>query len=93
MLHYGKSTAAVNYPNENLADGGIPENIEQRLLSHPGEDLDLIPSSLLRKYIAYARRYCQPRYKITYLFYRLSPEAAEILKSFYLTLRRYYIYY
>lgn len=79
MFQPGKTSTSISFLNENVS-GSHPENIEQRLLSHPDEDLDLIPSSLIRKYIAYARKYCQPR---------LSPEAAEILKSFYLNLRRY----
>lgn len=78
MFKPGKANTSISFANETMS-GSLPENIEQRLLSHPDDDLDLIPSSLIRKYIAYARKYCQPR---------LSPEAAEILKSFYLNLRR-----
>jgi DNA helicase MCM8 len=78
MFRPGKVNTLSSLLNERMS-GSPPENIEQRLLSHPDDDLDLIPSSLIRKYIAYSRKYCQPR---------LSPEAAGVLKSFYLTLRR-----
>lgn len=40
---------------------------------------EIVPAPLLRKYVAYARRYCYPA---------MSSEAAEVLKAFYLTLRR-----
>lgn len=43
-----------------------------------GEVLDTIPSCLLRKYISYARQYVHPK---------LSPEAAQTLQEFYLSLR------
>ena len=43
-----------------------------------GEIADPIPACLLRKYISYARQYVHPT---------LSPEAAQILQDFYLSLR------
>lgn len=43
-----------------------------------GEALDPIPACLLRKYISYARQYVHPL---------LSPEAAQTLQDFYLSLR------
>ena len=42
------------------------------------EEVDLIPRRLLRKFISYARQYVKPK---------LSPEAAAILKEYYLRLR------
>lgn len=45
----------------------------------PGEVIDTLPLVLLRKYIAYARRYVHPK---------LSVEAANILQNFYLELRQ-----
>ncbi|KAJ2760628.1 DNA replication licensing factor mcm8, partial [Coemansia nantahalensis] len=45
----------------------------------PGERIDAIPPVLLRKYVAYARKYVHPR---------LSPEATAKLRDFYLELRR-----
>ncbi|KAJ1549839.1 DNA replication licensing factor mcm8, partial [Nowakowskiella sp. JEL0078] len=53
----------------------------ERLKVGSSEELDLIPQALLRKYIAYSKRYVQPR---------LTLEAAEILQTFYLTLRSKY---
>ncbi|KAJ1970323.1 DNA replication licensing factor mcm8, partial [Dimargaris verticillata] len=50
----------------------------QKLTMHPHEQLDLVPPSLLRKYIAYARKYVQPR---------LSSEASNAIQQFYLKLR------
>lgn len=48
---------------------------------YPGEVLDIIPHPLLRKYIAYARKYVKPK---------LSPEAADVLQNFYLELRKHH---
>lgn len=50
----------------------------QRLRLKPGEVIDHLPLVLLRKYIAYARRYVHPK---------LSTEAANALQNFYLELR------
>ncbi|XP_069464372.1 DNA helicase MCM8 [Ambystoma mexicanum] len=52
----------------------------ERLKVHPGEHIDVIPHQLLRKYIGYARQYVHPR---------LSPEAAQVLQTFYLELRKH----
>lgn len=43
-----------------------------------GEIIDPIPPCLLRKYISYARQYVHPK---------LSPEAAQTIQDFYLSLR------
>lgn len=43
-----------------------------------GEIVDAIPACLLRKYISYARQYVHPT---------LSPEAAQTIQEFYLSLR------
>ena len=53
----------------------------EKLVVLPGEDFDPIPHPLLKKYVAYARKFIQPR---------LTNEAASILQDFYLTLRRKY---
>lgn len=50
----------------------------KRLRLKPGEVIDHLPLILLRKYIAYARRYVHPK---------LSTEAANNLRDFYLELR------
>uniref|UniRef100_A0A8C2X463 DNA helicase MCM8 n=1 Tax=Cyclopterus lumpus TaxID=8103 RepID=A0A8C2X463_CYCLU len=52
--------------------------LSERLQVQAGETVDPIPVCLLRKYISYARQYVHPR---------LSPEAAQTLKTFYLSLR------
>ncbi|XP_068424164.1 DNA helicase MCM8, partial [Clinocottus analis] len=52
--------------------------LSERLQVQAGESVDAIPVSLLRKYISYARQYVHPT---------LSPEAAQTLKTFYLSLR------
>ncbi|KAF6735245.1 DNA helicase MCM8 [Oryzias melastigma] len=52
--------------------------LSERLQVPEGQSLDLIPASLLRKYISYARQYVHPT---------LSPEAAQTLQDFYLSLR------
>jgi len=50
----------------------------ERLRVQVGEQVDLIPHHLMRKYIAYARQYVRPK---------ISPEAGAILKEYYLNLR------
>ncbi|KAF9426905.1 DNA replication licensing factor mcm8 [Podila epigama] len=52
--------------------------LSERLKLRPDDDMELIPQPLLRKYIAYARKYVMPR---------LSQEAANVLQEFYLMLR------
>ncbi|XP_034538356.1 DNA helicase MCM8, partial [Notolabrus celidotus] len=52
--------------------------LSERLQIPAGESVDPIPACLLRKYISYARQYVHPT---------LSPEAAQILQDFYLSLR------
>ncbi|XP_029962352.1 LOW QUALITY PROTEIN: DNA helicase MCM8 [Salarias fasciatus] len=52
--------------------------LSERLQVPAGETLDAIPACLLRKYVSYARQYVRPS---------LSPEAAQTLQDFYLSLR------
>ncbi|XP_028279938.1 DNA helicase MCM8 [Parambassis ranga] len=52
--------------------------LSERLQIPTDEALDPIPACLLRKYISYARQYVHPS---------LSPEAAQTLQDFYLSLR------
>ncbi|ORX99253.1 MCM-domain-containing protein, partial [Basidiobolus meristosporus CBS 931.73] len=80
-LHSG-----INDKKTSHFSGGDPKPQEvedetpliNKLKMNRYESLDLIPPSLLRKYIAYARKYVHPR---------LSKEACDILQDFYLTLR------
>ncbi|KAI9209157.1 MCM2/3/5 family-domain-containing protein [Polychytrium aggregatum] len=60
----------------SVADVGT---LLDRLRVGVDEELDPIPPSLLRKYIAYAKKYVHPR---------MSEGAAGVLQEFYLTLRR-----
>ena len=53
-------------------------SLADRLVMVPGEPVDPVPPQCLKKYIAYARRYVQPK---------LTPAAAKILQTFYLELR------
>ncbi|XP_033102816.1 DNA helicase MCM8-like [Anneissia japonica] len=53
--------------------------LSERLKYMRGETLDPIPVFLLRKYIAYARKYVHPK---------LSQDAATVLQNFYLELRK-----
>lgn len=53
----------------------------KRLRLKHGEVIDTLPLVLLRKYVAYARRYVHPK---------LNNEAANTLQSFYLELRHNY---
>jgi len=54
--------------------------LEDRLKHTPEErfEFEAIPGTLIRKYVAYARKYCNPR---------LSNGAKEVLQAFYLQLR------
>ncbi|KAL9642654.1 hypothetical protein ABK040_009733 [Willaertia magna] len=54
-------------------------NLKKTLKFGKQEKIDPVPPPLLRKYIAYARKYCQPV---------LSLEAKKILQEFYITLRK-----
>jgi len=53
-------------------------SLSDRLVMVPGEPVDPVPPQCLKKYIAYARRYVQPK---------LLPAAAKVLQTFYLELR------
>lgn len=59
----------------------LAKPLNEKLVLQPGEEFDPIPHPLLRKYVAYARKYIQPR---------LTTEASAILQEFYLTLRKKY---
>lgn len=54
--------------------------ISERLKVPPGEHIDTLPHVLLRKYIAYARKYVPAP--------KLSADAAKVLQQFYLELRK-----
>lgn len=62
-----------------------PEFLKRPLLEKlkllPGEEFDPIPHTLLRKFVAYAKKYIQPK---------LTNEASVVLQDFYLTLRKKY---
>eukprot|EP00043_Microstomoeca_roanoka_P016271 m.165434 g.165434 ORF g.165434 m.165434 type:complete len:862 (+) comp16425_c0_seq1:2650-5235(+) len=60
-------------------DGADSKPLVDRLRLRRHEDLDPIPPSLLRKYVAYARKYVHPK---------LSEDAANVLQEFYLDLRQ-----
>ncbi|XP_072024490.1 DNA helicase MCM8-like [Amphiura filiformis] len=61
----------------NLWESDRP--LSERLKIGRGESFDPIPPQLLRKYIAYARKYVHPS---------LTPDAAIVLQNFYLELRK-----
>ncbi|KAJ2814606.1 DNA replication licensing factor mcm8 [Coemansia furcata] len=63
----------------DCSGGDSSTSIRQWLRLQPGEQIDAIPPVLLRKYVAYARKYVHPR---------LSPDATKKLKQFYLELRQ-----
>ncbi len=66
-----------SYEEENVIT--LTLYFSERLKKKPSENLDLIPSQLLRKYIAYSRQYIP--------FVSLSQEARKALQDFYLNLR------
>ncbi|KAF9585923.1 DNA topoisomerase [Lunasporangiospora selenospora] len=83
-------TVGCGTSQENQDDIGRSQKLDQRVKYEPNtplserlrmtneDNLELVPLPLLRKYIAYARKYVHPR---------LSPEAASTLQEFYLMLR------
>ncbi|KAM3967699.1 DNA helicase MCM8 [Aphomia sociella] len=82
-LHSGqkeKKTSKSNHLNAsfNTSQSDNEVSLSKRLRLKPGENIDTLPIVLLRKYIAYARRYVHPK---------LSVEAANTLQNFYLDLR------
>lgn len=71
-------TSSSQAPKDrSVADSEVP--LSERLKLYPNETFDPIPHQLLRKYIAYARKYVSPT---------LSEDASSILKQFYLDLRK-----
>ncbi|CAF4793633.1 unnamed protein product [Pieris macdunnoughi] len=72
----GAGTSSMNTSDASQTSSDL--SLRQRLKLKPGEVIDALPLVLLRKYIAYARRYVHPK---------LSTEAANALQSFYLELR------
>ncbi|XP_044071076.1 LOW QUALITY PROTEIN: DNA helicase MCM8 [Siniperca chuatsi] len=76
------SSAIVTRTNSELETSILLEHsdmpLSERLQIPAGETVDPIPACLLRKYISYARQYVHPS---------LSPEAAQTLQNFYLSLR------
>uniref|UniRef100_A0A3Q2W356 DNA helicase MCM8 n=1 Tax=Haplochromis burtoni TaxID=8153 RepID=A0A3Q2W356_HAPBU len=76
------SSATVTRNNTELQTSILLEHsdmpLSERLQIPAGQSIDPIPTCLLRKYISYARQYVRPK---------LSPEAAQTLQEFYLSLR------
>lgn len=57
----------MNERQDEGDDAAETVSLEDRLRIRRGENLDLIPANLLRKYISYARKYVQPTYVQYYL--------------------------
>ncbi|CAG9796545.1 unnamed protein product [Diatraea saccharalis] len=77
--HKTKKPKVVDANNSIITSQNDSEaSLSTRLRLKPNEVIDTLPLVLLRKYIAYARRYVHPK---------LSTEAANVLQNFYLELR------
>uniref|UniRef100_A0A671V2L0 DNA helicase MCM8 n=1 Tax=Sparus aurata TaxID=8175 RepID=A0A671V2L0_SPAAU len=76
------SSAMVTRTNSELETSILLDHsdmpLSERLQIPADESVDAIPACLLRKYISYARQYVHPT---------LSPEAAQSIQEFYLSLR------
>ncbi|XP_027136146.1 DNA helicase MCM8 [Larimichthys crocea] len=76
------SSAVVTRTNNDLETSILLDHsnmpLSERLQIPAGEPVDPIPPCLLRKYVSYARQYVHPT---------ISPEAAQTIQDFYLTLR------
>ncbi|KAJ8045687.1 DNA helicase MCM8 [Holothuria leucospilota] len=79
LLSPTKELVALDGDEEGRKSLESQKPLPERLKIKRGEELDLIPPQLLRKYIAYARKYVQPQ---------LTVESARVLQNFYLELRR-----
>ncbi|XP_067368767.1 DNA helicase MCM8 isoform X1 [Channa argus] len=78
----GRTSSAVVTRDSDFETSILLEHsdmpLSERLQIPAGEIIDSIPACLLRKYISYARQYVHPT---------LSPEAAQTLQDFYISLR------
>ncbi|VEN36802.1 unnamed protein product, partial [Callosobruchus maculatus] len=80
VLSLHKANKIKRNLNETTFDGSeIEENSFRERLRNTDENIDHLPHTLFRKYIAYAQKYVKPY---------LSDEAKEIIKEFYLSLRK-----
>ncbi|EAL65948.1 MCM family protein [Dictyostelium discoideum AX4] len=70
------TTNSSQYTHEEDHDKSLP--LKQKLLITHGQEINLIPTVILRKYISYAKKYVSPR---------LSEEAIKVIQKFYLELR------
>lgn len=77
-VKHNNNTTTV-YGDENNSVINQNDSLRERLLLAPNEKLDVLPHSLFRKYIAYAQKNFNPR---------LTEKAKEILKTYYLELRK-----
>ncbi|KAK9914958.1 hypothetical protein WJX75_002939 [Coccomyxa subellipsoidea] len=78
-LKMHRAARSTQAGGSSLAGPGDRASLEDRLLLYTAADADPVPQQLLRKYIAYARAYVHPK---------LSDEAKQVLKAFYLELRK-----
>lgn len=73
------SIDATSSVSSYFAGVGEDNSLSKRLKIDSNEKLNIIPPSVLQKYISYARKFSQPK---------LIPEVCEILKNFYLDMRK-----
>ncbi|KAJ2819957.1 DNA replication licensing factor mcm8, partial [Coemansia erecta] len=82
-LHSGSKSreeSASQHARQNgVGEAAAGGSLRDMLRARPGEKMDFIPPPLLRKYVAYARKYVHPW---------LTPAATRKLQEFYLELRR-----
>ena len=76
--HSTNSTASLaSSSSSNLAEKPSG-TLSTKLTPTSGENLDILPRDLMKKYIAYARKYVHPK---------LNAEACQIIQEFYMELR------
>ncbi|XP_065167269.1 DNA helicase MCM8-like isoform X2 [Atheta coriaria] len=71
----------TSYLFDEEKDKGTEDELRCKLMLKRGEKLDLLPPVLFKKYIAHAKKFIHPQ---------LSTEAQNVLKYFYVDLRRKY---
>lgn len=74
-----KGTIHSHFSKTSKKDLNGSNNLLKRLRIEPNEKLNYIPPAMLQKYIAYARKFSQPK---------LLPEVSDILQEFYLDMRK-----
>ena len=75
------SSAALSMTSTSSMTCGsrIGDSLSLKLMPKRGEQIDVLPQELMKKYIAYARKYVKPQ---------LTQDAAQVVQEFFIELRQ-----